>query len=124
MAKTANKPPKAAPLPKGFKPARQNLAGFFERVKGNAATGILRGRFETDGKFGKRGVFRIELTDGQTQIGEGEIATKGDVVGLDETGYTKALTDLEPGSVVFVRYDGKGAAEKDPHVFTIGVAEG
>jgi hypothetical protein len=48
----------------------------------------------------------------------------GAMIGIDETGYTKALGDIEEGSTVFVRYDGKeGEGEKDPHLFTIGVAE-
>ena len=126
MAKstTAKKLPKVAPLPKGFKPARSNLAGFFAREKGNSATGILRGSFELTGRFGKKRVFRVELTEGVCIVGEGEVVEAGSLVGIDETGYTKALGDLEPGTVVFVRYEGKaGEGEKDPHVFTIGKLE-
>lgn len=110
-------------LPSGFKPARAKLDGFFEREKGNSATGILRGSFEVKGKFGLRKVFRIELTEGETQVGDGEMVGPGATIGLDETGYTKCLHDVEAGTGVVVFYEGKGKAEKDPHVFTVGVAE-
>src|SRR5271157_1273284 len=115
---------KTKALPKGFKAARQRLDGFFEREEGNEAIGILRGSFEVKGKFGARRVYRVELTAGETQVGEGEMLGAGAMIGIDETGYTKALGDIEPGTGVFVRYEGKeGPGEKDPHVFTIGVAE-
>ena len=128
MAKTpaAKKPAapkkKIAPLPKGFVQARSSLDGFFTREEGNSITGKLRGSFEVEGNYGKRRVFRIELTDGETQVGQdGEMVGKGAMVGLDETGYTKALGDFDPGEIVFVRYEGKeGPGEKDPHIFTIG----
>jgi hypothetical protein len=121
---TASKKTKTKPLPKGFKPARQRLDGFFEREPGNEATGILRGSFEVKGKFGARRVYRIELTTGETQAGDGEMVGPGGIIGIDETGYTKALGDIEPGTGVFIRYEGKeGAGEKDPHIFTLGVAE-
>jgi hypothetical protein len=124
--KAANKAAKtkARPLPKGFKPARTRLDGFFEREPGNTVIGILRGSFEVRGKFGARRVYRIELTEGETQVGDGEVVEKGGVIGIDETGYTKALGDVEAGSGVFVRYEGKeGEGEKAPHIFTVGVAE-
>jgi hypothetical protein len=122
--KASTKAPKGKPLPKGFKPARQRLDGFFAREEGNSATGILRGSFEVKGKFGARRVYRVELTDGETQCGEGELVGPGGIIGIDETGYTKALGDIEPGTGVFIRYEGKaGSGEKDPHLFTLGVAE-
>jgi len=127
MAKAAAKAKstvKARALPKGFKPARARLDGFFEREVGNTAQGILRGSFEVKGKFGARRVYRIEVTDGECQVGDGEMVGPGGVVGIDETGYTKALGDIEAGSGVFVRYEGKdGTGEKDPHIFSVGVAE-
>jgi len=123
-AEKKTKAPKSKPLPKGFKPARQRLDGFFAREAGNEVTGILRGSFEMQGKFGKKRIYRVELVEGETQIEDGEMIGAGGMVGIDETGYTKALSDIEPGTGVFIRYEGKeGPGEKDPHVFTIGVAE-
>jgi hypothetical protein len=115
---------KVAALPKGYVPARAKLDGFFQREEGNSAQGILRGSFTVKGKFGERRVFRIELTDGETQVGEGEVLGAGATIGIDETGYTKVLGELEPGTGVFVRYDGKaGPDTRDPHVFSVGRAE-
>lgn len=120
----AKKVVKKAALPKGFKPARQRLDGFFAREEGNTAQGILKGSFEIKGKFGPKRVYRIALTYGETQIGDGEMLGEGAIIGVDETGYTKALGDIEDGTMVFIRYDGKeGPGEKDPHLFTIGQAE-
>jgi hypothetical protein len=115
-------------LPAGFKPARTRLDGFFERVEGNSVQGVLRGSFKTTGKFGEKNVFRIEVTDGETQIGEGELMGPGAVIGLDETGYTSALAEVESGTAVFVRYEGledpkKPGSKTNPHIFTVGVAE-
>ena len=116
-------------LPEGFVLARTRLDGFFERIPGNTAQGVLRGSFKTSGKFGDKNVFRIELTDGETQVGEGELVGPGSVVGLDETGYTSALADIEPGTHVYVRYEGlqdpKAVPSKtNPHVFLVGKQEG
>jgi hypothetical protein len=123
-AEKKTKAPKSKSLPKGFKPARQRLDGFFAREEGNSATGILRGSFEVKGKFGARRVYRVELVDGETQVGDGEMVGPGAMIGIDETGYTKALGDIEPGTGIFIRYEGKdGPGEKDPHIFTLGVAE-
>ena len=125
MAAKKNGAGKKPALPAGFKPARANVAGFFAREKGNSCQGILRGSFKVQGKFGEKNVYRIQLTDGETQVGDGEMVETGATIGIDETGYTKVLGELDPGTVVFVRYDGKaGAGEKDPHVFEVGVAEG
>jgi hypothetical protein len=111
-------------MPKGFVPARARLDGFFERTRGNTVIGALRGSFEVKGKFGMRRVYRIEVSDGECQVGEGELLGPGAVIGLDETGYTKVLGELEPGTIVFVRYEGKaGEAKDDRHVFTVGKAE-
>jgi len=119
---------KTAPLPKGFREARQRLDGFFEREPGNSVTGILRGSFKVNGKFGEKTVFRIEVTDGETQVGEGEMVGPGGVIGLDETGYTSVLGDFEAGTGIYVRYDGlensgAPASKTNPHVFVVGCAE-
>src|SRR5271154_2579257 len=89
---------KKASLPAGFTEARTRLDGFFQRKEGNSVQGVLRGSFKTSGKFGEKNVFRIEVTDGETLIDEGELIGPGGVVGLDETGYTSALADLESGT--------------------------
>jgi hypothetical protein len=68
--KAANKT-KGKPLPKGFKAARQRLDGFFQREMDNSATGTLKGSFEVKGKFGTRRVYRVLLTSGETQVGDG-----------------------------------------------------
>jgi hypothetical protein len=125
--KTAKKT-KALALPAGFRAARTRLDGFFEREAGNSVTGILRGAFKVQGKWGEKTVFRIEVTDGETQCGEGEMVGPGGVVGLDETGYTSALADVESGTAVYVRYEGledasAPAAKSNPHVFAVGIAE-
>lgn len=117
-----------AKLPAGFVLARTRLDGFFAREVGNEVTGILRGSFKVSGKFGQKNVFRIEVVSGETQLGEGEMVGAGAVVGLDETGYTSALADVEAGTNVYVRYDGlldpKAPGSKtNPHVFAVGVAE-
>jgi hypothetical protein len=115
-------------LPVGFKPARTRLDGFFEREVGNKVQGVLRGTFKVQGKYGEKTVFRIQITEGETQIGDGEMMGPGAVIGLDETGYTSALSDVEAGTGVFVRYDGledpkKSPAKENPHLFTVGIAE-
>lgn len=116
-------------LPKGFKAARQRLDGFFSREVGNSATGILRGSFQVQGKFGEKRVYRVELTEGETQVGEdGEMIGPGGMIGIDETGYTQALGDVEAGTAVYVRYEGlktpgKEPSKTNPHIFTVGVAE-
>lgn len=115
-------------LPAGFKPARTRLDGFFERETGNSVTGVLRGAFKVAGKFGEKTVFRIEVTDGETRVGDGELVGPGGVIGLDETGYTSALADVEAGTGVYVRYDGlenpkNAPAKNNPHLFTVGIAE-
>lgn len=128
-AKKAVRETKQKPLPKGFKAARQRLDGFFSREVGNSATGILRGSFQVQGKFGEKRVYRVELTEGETQVGEdGEMIGPGGMIGIDETGYTQALGDVEAGTAVYVRYEGletpgKEPSKTNPHIFTVGVAE-
>jgi hypothetical protein len=87
-------------------------------------TGILRGSFEVDSKLfkKKRRVYRIEITDGVTKCGDEKapvLCSAGETIGLDETGWLQKLNDLPAGSPVYVRYIGKGADEKDPHIFQI-----
>ncbi len=109
-------------LPKGFVEASSTLAGFFERVQNNSIQGKLRGSFNVKGKFGDRRVHRIEVSAGETAIGNGETAGEGELVGIDETGYLKKLSDMEQGAEVFIRYLGKkGDDKQDAHVFQVAV---
>jgi hypothetical protein len=115
-------------LPAGFRAARTKLDGFFERETGNTVQGILKGSFQVQGKFGEKTVFRIEVTEGETQVGDGELVGPGGTVGLDKTGYTSALEDVEAGTGVFVRYEGLEnpklpGSKTNPHLFTVGIAE-
>jgi hypothetical protein len=122
--KNVNNHAKRKALPKGFVEARQRLDGFFERAEGNAVTGILRGSFQVKGKFGPKNVYRIEITDGETQVGDGEVVGVGATVGVDESGYTRVLGELEPGCQVFIRYEGRdGEGDKASHIYSIGKAE-
>jgi len=119
---------KAAALPKGYTLARTSLDGFFAREEGNSITGVLRGSFKVTGKFGVKTIYRIAITEGETQVGEGEMVGPGGIVGLDETGYTSVLGDLEMGTGVYVRYEGlanpdAAASKENPHVFTVARAE-
>lgn len=112
-------------LPKGFAEVRSNLVGFFARKPGNSVFGLLRGSFEAKGKFGPKRIYRIEITDGTTEVETkkgGEEAVIGQVIGLDETGWTKKLSDFSVGQALFVRYIGRdGDDEKAQHVFQIAV---
>lgn len=133
MANEKSKAPKSkttkqAALPKGFVELGGNLAGFFERKEGNAVQGCYRGAFEVrGGKFGPKRVFRIEVTEGETLIkNKDELmeAEQGDVIGLDETGYTKRLASVKEGTEVYVRCVGKQGTDKDsPWIFQLGIAE-
>jgi len=118
----------AANLPKGFVLARTRLDGFFERKPGNAVLGILRGVMKTNGKFGTKNVFRIQVTEGETEIGEGELVGPGALVGLDEPGYPSALAELDAGCLVYVRYEGlenpkAPGSTTNPHIFTVAKQE-
>lgn len=136
MAK-AKKAAKTAKLPKGFSPMRSNLAGFMALEVGNTAQGIYRGSFRVKSQFSDDGkaVYRIELTHDGCVTSDGEVLSKGQVVGLDEKGWTKKLGECEEGREVFVRYEGKAPDEtkkqgkktivvkRGAHQFTIGVAD-
>ena len=126
--KTTTKTKNAPALPSGYKAVRNRLDGFMTLEVGNSVTGVYRGSYVSEGKFGTKHVYRIQITEGTTQIGDdGEVAEVGQTIGVNEKGYTKALGDLEPGVGVFVRYDGigteKSAKGNFPHLFTVGIAE-
>lgn len=118
-------------LPKGWKEARTTLAGWFARVPGNTVIGIKRGVFQVDDNYNrgkKRNVYRIEVLDGESpfigEVDSGEVANTGDVIGLDETGWTKKVGDYEDGQVLRIVYVGKdGDGDKDPHIFQIATPE-
>lgn len=122
----SKKAAKQQPMPDGYKELSSSLAGFFVRQAGNSFEGVLRGSFTTKGKFGDRRVYRIEVADGEPIVvskdnPEPSEAAIGEIIGVDETGYLKRLNDLEDGTEVFLRCVGKGASEKDPWIFQVGV---
>lgn len=114
------------PLPAGYEDTQTRMVGFFARKPGNTIEGILRGSFVIKGKFGPKRIYRIEITNGETDIvsGEDESTVDAGLVGLDETGYLKRLADLSDGMQVFVRCLSKGPDEKDPWIFQTGFKTG
>jgi hypothetical protein len=108
MAKNSKAEPKSN-LPEGYVPLRAaRSAGFLIFAKGNNFEGILRDKFQVDNNFKKgekKTVFKIELTEEGTRIVDAEtkeerVADVGEVIGIDETGYLRALQDVEPGTRV------------------------
>jgi hypothetical protein len=113
MAKTPQRR-QAAPkanVPDGFEPLTgSRVSGFFLCKAGNSVQGVLRDIFQTKGKFGKKNVFKIEITGGQTTIlseDVEEIAEEGALIGLDEHGWLKRLADVDKGTEIFVKCLGK-----------------
>jgi len=91
-------------LPEGFvtlRPARS--AGYYVTRKGNSVRGYFREMVETDDPFNKgakRVFFKVELTADETVIVDSETKTErvaeiGEVIGIDEKGFLKALRDVE-----------------------------
>jgi hypothetical protein len=115
-------------LPSGFKPLSSRLDGFFIIEEGNKIQGVLLGTFKVKGKFGEKVVYRLEVTeDHSTRImsqdtGETD-AEIGSTVGVDEKGWLKSLSRVGVGQVVYIECLGKGAGEKDPWKFNVGVLE-
>lgn len=133
---------KAPKLPAGWVEARTNLAGFFALIPpgadkrapdGNTVMGKLRGSFNVKSKFNKDGkkVYRLEIVEGSCLVESNDEvveAGEGEIIGLDERGFLKKLSDYEDGQPVLVRYLGKGvhghkgaAGQQDPHVFQVAV---
>lgn len=126
---------KASPLPEGFAPLDfERLAGYFARKQGNAIQGVYVGSFtpKSNGKFGPKKTYRIKVTTAGTAITSRDekgktveaVANIGDIVGLDETGYTKKLNTVGEGQEVFLLCEGKkGPGQQDPWVFQIAVRQ-
>lgn len=114
-------------LPKGFKPARVEAAGFYERKAGNILQGVMLGNFEIDGNFGRKKVFRFRVTEGETAITNkdgADVAKPGDVVLIDKTGWLSCLDDYGDGEELYILCEGKdGTGRQDPWKFQIGVRE-
>jgi len=114
MAKNAPK----SNLPEGFVPvALPKSAGFYVVKEGNTVQGILRDVLEQDDPFNKgakRFAFRVELTKGGTTVMTDKTERKADVgelIGVDEKGYLRAIRDVEKGREIFIRCTGKQAAK-------------
>jgi len=108
MAKNTKEAPKSS-LPDGYVPIRAaRSAGFLIFAKGNNFEGILRDKFQVDNTFKKgekKTVFKVELTVAGTRIVDAEtreerVADEGEIIGIDETGYLRALHDIEPGAQI------------------------
>lgn len=105
-------------LPEGFEPLTSGrVAGWFLLEEGNEIRGILRDTFVVDGKFGKKNVHKILITSGTTRImhpenGETDVG-EGEMVGIDETGWLKALSDVGKGREIYIKCTGKDAPTKD-----------
>lgn len=102
------------------------VEGWFAVQAGNAIQGILRGFFEVDSKFTRRGeapqkkrVYRIEVTsadpagqgptlywsgDDVDDIAQGQL---GDLLGIDEKGFLQSVRKIEVGQEVWIACLGK-----------------
>jgi len=113
----ARRPKTDANLPAGFDPLEfGRVAGWFKLEKGNSVQGRIVDSFTTNGKYGERRVYKVEITAGQTDCtldDEDVTAEVGDVVGVDEKGFLKRLADVPEGAEIFVRCAGKDAPSKD-----------
>lgn len=108
----AKNTPKSS-LPDGFEPvALPKSAGFYVTRAGNSIRGFLRDVLEQDDPFNKgrkRYAFRIELTEGGTVVVSDKkerTAEEGELIGVDEKGYLRALRDIEKGREVFIMCNG------------------
>lgn len=129
MAKRAKKTasPKSAlstlpQAPEGFEEVfGARVAGWFAREEGNVLQGILRESFEVKSKFTreadgkkKKRVYKVEVTAAGCLVekvdAEGTVeAELGDLVGLDESGFLRRLSEVEEGREVWICCDGKSA---------------
>lgn len=119
MAKAARKP-KSTPeesLPAGYAPLTGGkIDGWFVVKAGNSIEGILRDAFTVKGQFGPKRVYKIEVTDGETEALDSEsgefTAAGGEMIGVDEKGWLKGLADISKGSKVFIRCLGQAETAK------------
>lgn len=121
----------AGSAPEGFEAIfGDRVVGWWALIPGNTIRGILRDVFTTKSKFSTDGkhVYKVELTEGGTKVvsadedAEGEVieAAVGDLVGVDEKGFLKALSRAV-GREVWISYRGKEGPSADypqgRHVF-------
>jgi hypothetical protein len=123
----------------------ERLDGWWALVPGNIIQGILRDSFETKSRFArddgqkKKRVYKVELTkegslyhpasvegedppeapEGELPVVKGDV---GDLVGVDEKGFLKALKQISVGQEIWIAYRGKEAPSADyplgRHVFS------
>lgn len=124
--------------PEGFEQVfGERVVGWWALIAGNAIRGKLVDVFETKSKFNPEGkkVYKIEVTDGKpgpkgciihpadsdAEDDGTTFAKVGDVIGVDEKGFLKALARLAVGQEIFIGYRGKEAPSPDypqgRHVF-------
>lgn len=112
-------------IPEGFEEVSGGrLDGWFIVEEDNTVQGFLLDSFEVKGKFGKKRVYKIRISSGETRImtsdGEEETVGDGSVIGLDEKGWLRGLSDIERGREIWVKCIGKdGDGERDPWKFKI-----
>lgn len=116
-------------MPEGYEELSNQLDGYFLRKAGNTVEGRYLGSFiSKSGKFGPKAVHMVQLTNGATLIekdGKEGDASEGDTIGINETGYLKALKKAPEGSNVFILCEGKDGEDKqDPWIFKLAVARG
>ncbi len=118
MAKKSTKP--KYKVPAGAKPISTQMDGFFICEEGNQVQGVLLEVFTPrgNGKFPPKPVYKIRVTanDPATRIMNKEIGeTDADVdsiIGIDEKGYLKKLSQIAMGSEIFIVCTGKEDAAK------------
>lgn len=115
------------------------VVGWWALQAGNVIQGILRDSFETKTQFrtpenkGKKRVYKVEITvagclinpsvsdDSDEEAGELVEAEIGDMVGVDEKGFLKALSQVIIGQEIWIFYRGKEPKSKEypmgRHVF-------
>jgi hypothetical protein len=117
MAAKKTKASDEATLPTGFVPVSGGkIDGWFVVKPNNSIQGILRDKFVVKGKFGNKRVYKIEVTDGETDALDAEdgefTAAGGEMIGLDEKGWLKSLNDVPNGTKIYVRCLGREATAK------------
>lgn len=130
--KTTSKKAKSA-LPEGFEEiSGSRVDGWFVLREENSITGRLLEVFYTKSKFnnpdsptpGRKKAYKLEITSGRTivvaadkkneeTLGQEIEVGPGSVVGLDEKGFIKRLSEVTPGTVVYVECQGKLPKSKE-----------
>lgn len=122
MAKAKRTAPKRTPRDADIPDDMEELnagrvAGWFVAAEGNSFRGIIRDSFKVKGKFGDKKVFKVLITQGETDIltaEQGETtAGPGTLIGVDEKGWLKGLSDVAEGTEVFVKCMGKDEPTKE-----------